>query len=365
MNDQAMGPIKLYVGNVPTSARNSELKELFEKFGKVVECDILKEFAFVHMESDNDAKAAIAGLNDSLWKGSRLRVEISTTKTSKGEPAAKRGDFNGGRSGHRGGFAADRGSRGGYQRGGGFQDKNAGFDRNGGRGGFQDRGKFQDRNGSGGGGGGMRNGFQGHRGGGFGDHRGGGGGRGGRGGGPMDGRGDARTMSRGGYGDRFGAPQQRRENGAGGGPMRENRFNGGGGGAGGSNYGRPYPDQQGFNGRPGGPMRADYGHGDNYGMRPPMPVSNGFGNGPPPAQDFYNGNGQQQQQHMGNSHFNGGGFGNGVGGGDHYMHGTRAPMNGAVGGPMGGVPPMGGPNNFNFQQAPNPVQNGGQHQPQR
>lgn len=179
----------------------------------------------------------------------------------------------------------------------------------------------------------------------------------------MDGRGDARTMSRGGYGDRFGAPQQRRENGGGGGPMRENRFNGGGGGAGGSNYGRPYPEQQGFNGRVGGPMRGDYGHGDGYGMRPPMPASNGFSNGPAPAQDFYNGNGQHQ--HMGNGHFNGGGFGNGGGGGDHYMHGPRAPMNGAAGGPMGGALPMGGPNNFNFQQAPNPVQNGGQQQPQR
>ena len=81
--------IKIYVGNVPGSARNSELKELFEKFGKVVECDILKEFAFVHMDDTNDAKAAIAGLNDSLWKGSRIRVELSTTKTNKGEPSLK------------------------------------------------------------------------------------------------------------------------------------------------------------------------------------------------------------------------------------------------------------------------------------
>ena len=80
-------PIKIYVGNVPQTARNSELKELFEKFGKVVECDILKEFAFVHMDDTNGAKAAIAALNDSLWKGSRIRVELSTTKTNKGEPS--------------------------------------------------------------------------------------------------------------------------------------------------------------------------------------------------------------------------------------------------------------------------------------
>ena len=84
-----MPPVKIYVGNIHSSARSAELKELFEKFGKVVECDILKDFGFVHMEDTNDAKAAIAGLNDTLWKGARIRVEISTTKTSKGEPSLR------------------------------------------------------------------------------------------------------------------------------------------------------------------------------------------------------------------------------------------------------------------------------------
>ncbi|RNA03329.1 RNA-binding 14 isoform X1, partial [Brachionus plicatilis] len=85
-----MSAIKLYVGNIPSAARNAELKELFEKFGKVIECDILKDYGFVHMEDTNDAKAAIAGLNDSLWKGSRIRVEISTTRTQKGEPSIRK-----------------------------------------------------------------------------------------------------------------------------------------------------------------------------------------------------------------------------------------------------------------------------------
>ena len=85
-----MSNVKIYVGNIPSAARNSELKELFEKFGKVFECDILKDFGFVHMEDTSDAKAAIAGLNDTLWKGSRIRVEISTTKTNKGEPSVRK-----------------------------------------------------------------------------------------------------------------------------------------------------------------------------------------------------------------------------------------------------------------------------------
>ncbi|CAF1036630.1 unnamed protein product [Brachionus calyciflorus] len=82
--------VKIYVGNIPSIARNAELKELFEKFGKVVECDILKDYGFVHMDDISDAKAAIAGLNDSLWKGSRIRVEISTTRTQKGEPSIRK-----------------------------------------------------------------------------------------------------------------------------------------------------------------------------------------------------------------------------------------------------------------------------------
>ena len=89
MKDMSSQPIKIYVGNVPVAARTVELQELFEKFGKVVECDILKDFAFVHMDDTNDAKAAIAGLHDSLWKGARIRVELSTTRTNKGEPGER------------------------------------------------------------------------------------------------------------------------------------------------------------------------------------------------------------------------------------------------------------------------------------
>ncbi len=112
-------PIKIYVGNVPPSARNSELKELFEKFGKVVECDILKEFAFVHMDDSNDAKAAIAGLNDSVWKGGRIRVELSTTKTNKGEPSKREFRSSDNRGARRGGGGPGFGSGSKMSRGAG------------------------------------------------------------------------------------------------------------------------------------------------------------------------------------------------------------------------------------------------------
>jgi RNA recognition motif-containing protein len=40
-------PTKLYVGNIPQAISSTELKELFEKYGKVLECDVIKDYAFV------------------------------------------------------------------------------------------------------------------------------------------------------------------------------------------------------------------------------------------------------------------------------------------------------------------------------
>ena len=40
-------PTKLYIGNIASSVSSTELTELFEKYGKVLECDIIKDYAFV------------------------------------------------------------------------------------------------------------------------------------------------------------------------------------------------------------------------------------------------------------------------------------------------------------------------------
>ena len=38
---------KLYVGNLPETCRKLELQKLFENYGTVVECDIVKNYGFV------------------------------------------------------------------------------------------------------------------------------------------------------------------------------------------------------------------------------------------------------------------------------------------------------------------------------
>lgn len=38
---------KLYVGNLPETCRKIDLETVFAKYGTVVECDIVQNFAFV------------------------------------------------------------------------------------------------------------------------------------------------------------------------------------------------------------------------------------------------------------------------------------------------------------------------------
>uniref|UniRef100_A0A674I650 RNA-binding protein 14 n=1 Tax=Terrapene triunguis TaxID=2587831 RepID=A0A674I650_9SAUR len=68
---------KIYVGNVSSKATTAQIKELFEKFGKVVECDIVKNYAFVHMAKEREAMDAILNLNDMPLEDQKIFVTLS------------------------------------------------------------------------------------------------------------------------------------------------------------------------------------------------------------------------------------------------------------------------------------------------
>ncbi|VEL16736.1 unnamed protein product [Protopolystoma xenopodis] len=72
--------VKIFVGNLNPSSKSAELRKKFEKFGKVTECDIVNNYAFVHMENESDAKAAISSLHNSDFDGSKINVEHSHGK---------------------------------------------------------------------------------------------------------------------------------------------------------------------------------------------------------------------------------------------------------------------------------------------
>lgn len=62
---------KLHVGNISTTCTNLELRSKFEEYGPVLECDIVKDYAFVHMERAEDAVEAIRGLDNTEFQGGK------------------------------------------------------------------------------------------------------------------------------------------------------------------------------------------------------------------------------------------------------------------------------------------------------
>ncbi|KAG9475320.1 hypothetical protein GDO78_003646 [Eleutherodactylus coqui] len=86
---------KIFVGNVGTDCDASELRTMFEEYGKVIECDVVKDYAFVHMEKESDAREAIDKLNGREIKGKRINVEMSNKAH---RPMSSNGSSHSGRS---------------------------------------------------------------------------------------------------------------------------------------------------------------------------------------------------------------------------------------------------------------------------
>jgi RNA recognition motif-containing protein len=114
---------KLYVGNLSYEVGDGELQQLFEAFGAVQSAQVImdrdtgrsKGFGFVEMGSDQEAQAAITGLNGKEVGGRALTVNEARPKTDGGGRGG-RGGSGGGRGGYGGGGG---GGRGGYGGGGG------------------------------------------------------------------------------------------------------------------------------------------------------------------------------------------------------------------------------------------------------
>jgi RNA recognition motif-containing protein len=104
---------KLYVGNLTYNVNESDLEALFTPFGSVQSAQVIvdrdtnrsKGFAFVEMGSDDEAQAAIDGLNGRDHDGRNLTVNEAKPREA--------------RTGGGGGYGGGGRSGGGYGGGGG------------------------------------------------------------------------------------------------------------------------------------------------------------------------------------------------------------------------------------------------------
>ena len=116
--------MKIYVGNMSYEVTEAELKQTFEGLGLVESVKIIidkysgrsKGFGFVEMPSDDEAKAAIEGLNGKELKGRELKVNEARPRTENREARSRHGGGRGGRGPggfNKGGYGGGRGGRGG------------------------------------------------------------------------------------------------------------------------------------------------------------------------------------------------------------------------------------------------------------
>lgn len=107
----------IYVGNLPWSATQDDLYQLFSQYGKVVSAEVIidretgrsKGFGFVKMDVDSEAQQAIEALNGAMHENRPLTV-------NEARPREERGPRTGGGGGH--GGSPRSGGGGGFGRGG-------------------------------------------------------------------------------------------------------------------------------------------------------------------------------------------------------------------------------------------------------
>jgi cold-inducible RNA-binding protein len=114
---------KLYIGNLSYSVGNNDLEQMLGAFGTVKSAQVIndrdtgrsKGFGFVEMGTDQEAQAAIAGLNGKNIDGRSLTVSEAHHQENRGGGTGypRRSDSAARSGGYRGGS-----NRGGFQGGG-------------------------------------------------------------------------------------------------------------------------------------------------------------------------------------------------------------------------------------------------------
>ncbi len=142
--------MNLYVSNLSYNLTDNELREAFERYGLVSHARIILDretgrsrgFAFVEMPNDDEARAAINGLNNIEVSGRPLKVvEARPREERPFTPRPGGGGGGGGGGGFKGPGGGGGGGGGGYKGGGGGGGYKGGGGGGGGGGGYRDKEK--------------------------------------------------------------------------------------------------------------------------------------------------------------------------------------------------------------------------------
>ena len=126
--------MNIFVGSLPFSLEEADLKELFEAYGEVSTVKLIsdretgrsKGFGFVEMPDDESAQKAITGLNGAEVKGRSIAVSQAEEKKPNDRRGGGGGGYGGGNRGGGGGYGGGGGNRGGGGGGGYSRDNNRG-----------------------------------------------------------------------------------------------------------------------------------------------------------------------------------------------------------------------------------------------
>ncbi|AYL98233.1 RNA recognition motif domain-containing protein [Mucilaginibacter celer] len=116
--------MNIFVGSLPFSLGEADLRQLFEAYGEVNSVKIIidresgrsKGFGFIEMADDEAGQQAISGLNGSEVKGRSIAVSQAEEKKPGGDRRSSGGGYGGGNRSGGGYGGGNRGGGGGYSR---------------------------------------------------------------------------------------------------------------------------------------------------------------------------------------------------------------------------------------------------------
>ncbi len=106
--------MNIYVSNLSFNTNDAELNELFSKFGTVSSAKVIMDretgrsrgFGFVEMDSEDEGKDAMLGLNNKEVEGRAMSVSIAKEREQRSSGGSRGG----------GGYSNNRGGGGGGNR---------------------------------------------------------------------------------------------------------------------------------------------------------------------------------------------------------------------------------------------------------